>query len=105
MDREFIIFLLAGACLINGIFSPAVFLIWAQTPYWYPGFLPLRTDIAFYLSTVVCILLTLLLSGLVAGLYQRLSGRRETDEATLWVWLSAAALLTIPAGDNFVGTA
>jgi hypothetical protein len=103
MDRDFIIFLLVGISIVNGIFSPAVFHIWAWSPAWYPSFLPFTMEISFYLASIICATLTLMASGVVAALFERVTRRKTTDEASLWVWFGAAAVLTLPATANFAG--
>ena len=100
MDRDFIIFLLVGICIVNGIFSPAVFSIWTYAPAWYPGFLPFTLEISFYMASLVCSTLTLMISGVPAALFERLTGRTTTDETSLWIWVAAAAALTLPAAGN-----
>lgn len=103
MDRDFIIFLLVGISIVNGIFSPAVFYLWAYSPAWYPSFIPFTIEISFYLASMLCSTLTLMASGVVAALFERATGRQATDETSLWVWFAAAAVLTLPAAANFAG--
>ena len=103
MDRDFLIFLLVGICIVNGIFSPAVFEIWTYAPAWYPGFLPFTLEISFYMASLLCATLTLMVSGVAAALFERLTGRATTDEASLWIWFAAAAALTLPAAASIAG--
>jgi hypothetical protein len=45
---------------------------------------------------------TIILGGIPAALYERIIGAREdSTEASLWIWLAATALLTLPAIGNF----
>ncbi|MEZ5667045.1 MAG: hypothetical protein R3F55_06370 [Alphaproteobacteria bacterium] len=103
MDKDFVIFLLVGVCIVNGIFSPAVFYVWGYALAWYPGFLPFTPELSFYLTSLITATLTLMLSGVVAALFERLTRRATTDKTSLWVWFAAAAALSIPALDNAVG--
>jgi hypothetical protein len=38
-----------------------------------------------------------MLAGIPAAIFERLTGRKETDHASLYIWLGATILLTIPA--------
>lgn len=59
---------------------------------------PLGTQMGFFYTTSVLLsLLTFMLSGLPAALYERLLGRRTSTAISLLIWLAAAALLTYPA--------
>jgi hypothetical protein len=103
MDRDFIIFLLVGVSILNGIFSPAAFLIWTYSPAWFPSFVPFTLEASFYLASLLCATLTLMASGVAAALFERLTRRTATDAASLWVWVAAAALLTLPAAASLAG--
>ena len=43
-------------------------------------------------------MLTLLLSGVPAALYERFIRSPDTTPASLWIWVAAAAVLSLPAG-------
>lgn len=85
-------------CLLNGVFSPAVVLVFYGAPLWYPGFLPLNSSLALYLSSLLLSTATLILSGVPAALWERLSGSGRSTPASMAIWLAAALLLSIPAG-------
>lgn len=97
MDRETSIFVLVAIAIANGIFSPFLIVLVAVMPAWYPGFLPVSPNMVFYLASLICSTLTLMLSGVAAALFERLTGRRQTDGTAFAVWIAAASFLSLPA--------
>lgn len=104
MNRNALVPVMALA-IVNGIFSPFVFVVWTFAPAWYPGFIPFTPELSFYLTSLVCATLTLMLSGVAAALFERFTGRQETDETAMWVWFAAAAVLSLPALEGLAGAA
>lgn len=98
MDRRELMAVLGLVCLLNGLFSPAVWVMWQTAALWMPGFLLAVPGAVFFVSPILLAVLTLLLSGVPAALYERLSGSGTTSVASLWVWLAAAVVLSLPAG-------
>jgi len=98
MGRKHLGGLLGLVCLINGLFSPAVWVMWQTSVLWMPGFLLTVPGAVFFLSPLVLAVLTLLVSGVPAALYERVSRAPGTTSASLWIWLAAAVVLSLPAG-------
>lgn len=98
MGRKELLFILLGVCLLNGLFSPLVFVLWQTAPVWMPGFLLGVPGLVFYASSLTLATLTLLVSGVPAALYERLSGIKDTNAKSLWIWLAGAIVLSLPAG-------
>ena len=74
-------------------FDPLLFLL---TPFLRGT--PLGTPMGFYYTTGVMLsLLTFILSGLPAALYERLFRRSTSTVVSMLIWLAAAALLSYPA--------
>jgi hypothetical protein len=45
---------------------------------------------------------TVILGGIPAAVYERVVGAKDdSTEASLWIWLAGAGLLTLPAMGNF----
>lgn len=93
--------LLAGivtVAIFNGrgfspLFDPLLYLL---TPFLRGT--PLGTQMGFFYTTSVLLsLLTFMLSGLPAALYERVLGRRTSSVVSLLIWLAVAALMTYPA--------
>ena len=98
MQRKELLFALLGVCLLNGLFSPLVFILWQTAPVWMPGFLLGVPGLVFYVSSLTLATLTLLVSGVPAALYERLSGIKDTSAKSLWIWLAGAIVLSLPTG-------
>jgi hypothetical protein len=103
MAREHFWIAIVGVAIVNGIFSPYLIPVWAARALWYPWFLPASPAIALFISSLVVATLTLMLAGVPAALYERVTGARETDQVSLWIWLAAMLLLSLPAIQNAIG--
>jgi hypothetical protein len=45
---------------------------------------------------------TIILGGIPAAIYERVTGADDTDMVSLWLWLAGTAILAIPAIGNFL---
>lgn len=102
MDRETSIFVLMAIAIANGIFSPFLIVLVSIMPAWYPGFLPVSPNLVFYFASLICSTLTLMVSGVAAALFERITARQQTDGAVFAVWIAAAIVLSLPALSRFV---
>ncbi|MGQ9368411.1 hypothetical protein [Azospirillum sp. ST 5-10] len=102
MRRRDLTVVLLAVCLLNGLFSPLVVLLWKLAPLWLPDALMGVPGVVFYASSLMLSTLTLLVSGVAAALYERVSGASETTVASLLVWLAAAIVLTLPAASTLM---
>ena len=88
----------AALAIVNGLdFSP----VFDSVSYWLYSFAresPLFDgELFYYLTSVAITLMTLLLAGIPAALYERVRGLQQSTPGSLTVWLLATALLTLPA--------
>ena len=60
------------------------------------GFTPLILLFSSLLFATACVIV----AGIPAALFERLTGRQESDEASLWVWLAGMAVISLPAFGN-----
>jgi hypothetical protein len=89
---------IAALALLNGVFNPwllpqttaAVILL-------APGLLVSSASLVVYLAFLLGALTTLVVAGIPAALYERLSGGRASAFSVCLVWLAATALLSLPA--------
>ena len=96
MNPQTIFIVILGVTLLNGFISPVVPLVFIMSPVWLPEFVsPTRIPLLYGTSLIVSIS-TLMLSAVPAGLFERLTGREQSDQASMLVWLGAAVLLTLP---------
>lgn len=85
-----------GVTLLNGFVSPVLPLVFLLAPIWLPEFAPHTPIAILYGTSLIVSISTLVLSGVPAAVFERVSGRQETDMASMLVWLGAAILLTLP---------
>jgi hypothetical protein len=83
-----------AVCLVNGMFSPMLGVVWLLHPVWLPELLPATREIVFYGAALIVSTGTLLLSALPAAIAERLL--RLSPVAANGVWFGAALLLSLP---------
>ena len=99
MDRNPLVPVMAIA-IVNGIFSPFVLVVFLANWFWYPhNLLPASPQIISMLSALILSTLTIMLAGVPAALYSRLSASPSGQIEGL-IWLVGVALLTLPAVPN-----
>jgi hypothetical protein len=81
-----------GICLVNGLMSPMLGLVWMLHPVWMPEMVPLTNETVFYGASLIVATSTLLLSAVPAAIAERLG---LTLEHAMWVWLAGAGLLLL----------
>jgi len=59
------------------------------TPFFHP-------EVFYYLTSVAISVMTLLFAGIPAALYERARGLAQSTSASLFIWLVATVLLTLP---------
>jgi hypothetical protein len=83
--------------LLNGIASPLVTVVIALAPVWMPEFLPPQPELLFHGASLLIAFGTLLLGGVPAALWERLTGQEESDTTSMMIWLAAVTFLSLPA--------
>jgi hypothetical protein len=83
-----------GLCLINGLISPMLGLVWMLHPVWMPEMVPLTNETVFYGASLIVSTATLLLAGVPAAIAERAG---LPLEKAMWIWLGCAGLLVLPA--------
>lgn len=85
-----------AVCLLHGLVPTPVFaIVVAWAPLWWPLVVQPTQSLLIYAAALLISTFTLLLSGLPAALYERISGRTEPSVAAHLVWLAGAVLLTL----------
>ena len=92
-----------GVAMLNGLFSPALRIVVLFSPVWYPALLPQTASLLFLLSSLLVATFTLMIAGVPAAIYERLSGMRESDFVSMGIWLVGVLILTAPAAVNMLG--
>ncbi len=102
MSRDQLLVFVVLVAVFNGIFSPWVFLAIGFAPAWMPAFLPFEPQVMFYCSSLLISTLTLLVSGVPAALAERVLKSELSPSGALWIWLSAALLMSVPAIEGLI---
>lgn len=97
MQRDVLLVATAGASLLNGqswspLFDPVFFLM---RPFVAP--IVASPLILFYLSSIFVSLMTLLIAGIPAALYERFRGQTESSPISIGIWFVTTVLLSYPS--------
>ena len=103
MDRTFYFVGIAFFGMVSGLFNSTLLLfalihMQILAPALLFGSVPLTLMFASLMVSTA----TIIIGGIPAALYERLAGAKEdSTDASLWLWLAATAILTLPAIGNF----
>ena len=76
--------------------SPLFLMSYILTPLWIPDLIPLTQESWFYFASLMTATVTLLLSAMPAGLFERFTGRTQSDNISMMVWLGGAIVISLP---------
>jgi len=79
-------------CLLNGLVSPMLPVIWHLHPVWMPELLPATREIVFYGASLIVSTATLLAAAVPAAVAERLG---LSLPGAMAVWTGAAAVLLL----------
>jgi hypothetical protein len=100
-DRQTLLLMVIGLCLVNGIFSPYLNIAVPVTAALMPELFPRTAEWVLFWSSILLSTATLLFSGVPAALYERFAGEPGESVVSMWIWLGGAALLSLPAVSRF----
>jgi len=103
MSRNFYFIGIAFFGMINGIFNQLA-LIFALL-YVQPLAGPLlfgNVSLTLMFASLMVSTATIILGGIPAAIYERITGANESSDASLWIWLAGTAILALPAAGNFI---
>jgi hypothetical protein len=96
VGREPLLIAIMGLGMLSGMFSPvrdqALILMLAFAP----AFFIASPGLILYLTMLFVSALTIMLAGVVAAVFERATGRTETDDTSLTVWAIATAVFALP---------
>jgi hypothetical protein len=96
-SNPFVIGIMALA-ILNGIFSPfAVFTGRLIILTLAPALLIAGPTLVAFFASLVAATATIILAGVPAALFERVTGRRGKDAASYAIWLITSAVLSFPA--------
>lgn len=88
---------IAGLSLLNGMhFSPFFDPFYVLVKVFGPAFFISSPLLLFYFTSLLLSVTTLLVAGIPAAIFERLTGRRKSDFNSLGIWFIGTLLLTIP---------
>ena len=102
MSRNFYFIGIAFFGMINGIFNQLA-LIFALL-YVQPMVGPLlfgSVSLTLMFASLMVSTATVILGGIPAAIYERVTGASDSNDVSLWIWLAGTAILTLPAIGNF----
>ncbi|MBF0270133.1 MAG: hypothetical protein HQL44_16235 [Alphaproteobacteria bacterium] len=102
MSRQHTMMGILLLCLGNGFISPLVIIAYMWAPFWFPSIIPMKQEYHLIGSTMIVGVLSILISGVPAALFERITGRQESDSTSLYVWLGSAVLITLPGLLRFI---
>ena len=102
ISRQFLFVLVIGLCIVNGLFSPYLQVAVPVTTVLLPELFPKTVHWVLMFSSILVSTATLLGSGVPAALWERLAEGDVQSRVSMWIWLAAAALLTLPAAQVFL---
>jgi hypothetical protein len=97
MNRQSMLMIVLGVCVVNGIFSPFLTVAIPITAALIPELFPKTVEWVLFFSSIFVASATLFFSGVPAALYERLLDRDPESLVPMFIWLGGAMVLSIPA--------
>lgn len=94
LKRDGMLIGIAGASLLNGMhFSPLFDPAFVLLRIFAPGFLAGSPLLLFYFTSLLLSATALVVTGIPAALFERFTGRKDSDMASLGIWLASGVAL------------
>jgi len=90
MTPQNLFVVIMGLCLVNGLISPLLPIVWSLHPVWMPEMVRATNEVIFYGASLILSTATLLIAAVPAAIGERL-GLSQRD--AMFVWLAGVALL------------
>ena len=97
MDRNFLLLLVVGVSVLNGLMSPFLAIAMPISAVLMPEVFPRSVGWVLFFSSILVATATLLVSGVPAALYERLVDRGRGGVAVMGIWIAGAVVLALPA--------
>ena len=98
MKRDVLLVAIAGLSLLNGMhFSPYFDPVAILLRPFIAGTLLSTPLVSLYLTSMFISLMSLLIAGIPAAIYERMRGHTQSTATSLGIWLAALLMITIPA--------
>ena len=99
-DARGLLLVVIGICVVNGMFSPYLVIALQIAPILMPEMFPKTVNWSLFFSSIFVSTATLLVSGIPAALYERFLQVEEESTASMWIWITGATLMSLPALQN-----
>lgn len=98
LQRDGMLIAIAIVSLLSGMhFSPYFDAMFVLMRPFAPAFFISSPLLLFYLTSLTISVFVVMLAGVPAALFERSTGRNQSDLASLGVWLAGTVLLGLPA--------
>jgi hypothetical protein len=98
MKRDGFLVAIGGLSLANGMhFSPFFDPAYLVFRNFAPAFFINSPVLVFYFTSLFTAAFTLVVAGLPAAIFERLTGRKQSDAVSLGIWLACLIPLTLPS--------
>ena len=105
MQRDVLLVAAAGASLLNGMhFSPFFDPIAILLRPFLAGTILATPLVSLYVTSIFLSLMTLLIAGVPAAIYERIKGVGASTPMSLGIWLACTVLLTLPSFMGMLGS-
>lgn len=101
MQRHHFLVAILGFAIVCGLFHPLMPPVLVLAFHLMGQLLLGFTPLIFLFSSLVFATGCIIVAGIPAALFERATGRRESDQASLWIWLACMAVISLPAFGNF----
>jgi hypothetical protein len=89
--------------MINGLFNPALAFAYVVSKILMYAPLFGSEALITYFASLMLSTATVIIGGIPAAIYEHIVGAKDDSTvASLWIWLAATAILTLPAIGNFL---
>lgn len=104
MQRDVLLVAAAGASLLNGMhFSPFFDPVAILLRPFLAGTILATPLVTLYVTSIFISLMTLLIAGVPAAIYERIKSSTTSTPASLGIWLACTVLLTLPSFRAMIG--
>jgi hypothetical protein len=102
MPRSAYFVAIAAFATVNGLFNTAMLsVVFFHVLLLAPAILFGSSALTFMFASLITATATIIAAGIPAALYERIRGLKDSDDASLLIWLTGTALLTLPAMGRF----
>ena len=103
MNRNFYFIGIAFFGMINGIFNQLALIFTLLYVQLLAGPLLFGSlSLTLMFASLMVSTATVILGGIPAAIFERVTGASESSNVSLWIWLAGTAILALPAAGNFL---